>query len=189
VEEKVNQGRSRVNPPPPNEVADYTCDADLVSRVEELCRETEAEVRAAGGSRAPVLHVRAGIGSSKELALIDTGSSVNVMPSSLAEAQGLELITDTEETGMKLRAFNGTSSDVTGTALIPVTIGRWKATIPFVVTDACTSIIIGMPGLLDLDIKVDPAQRRLEDRNGHLVLCQRADIAAPAYSLESVSKN
>jgi len=45
-----------------------------------------------------------------------------------------------------------------------------------------------MPGLRDLDIKMDPAQRRLEDRTGHLAMCQHADVSAPAYSLEIDSK-
>jgi len=178
-------GRARFAPPPVGEVEDFRSEGDVASLVEDLCREVETEVRAAEGSRAPVLHVKAGIGSSRELVLVDTGSSVNVLPLSFAEAHGLELSTDSEEAGMRLRAFNGTSSKVAGTTLVSVTVGRWKATIPFLVTDACSSIIIGMPGLRDLDVKVDPAQRRLEDREGHLVCCQRADISAPAYSLEA----
>jgi len=180
---------SRARPPPENQVAEFTCEEDLVCRVEELCKEARAEFGAAEGSRAPVLHVRAGVGSSKELVLLNTGSSVNVMPLAIAEAQGLDINSESEESKMRLRAFNGTSSGVTGTTLVSVTIGRWKATIPFLVTDACSSIIIGMPGLRDLDVKVDPAQRRLEDRSGHLVLCQRTEIEAPAYSLEISSKN
>jgi len=182
-------GRTQLDPSPVVELADFQGEGDVASLVEDLCREVETEVRAAEGSRAPVLHVRAGIGSSRELVLVDTGSSVNVLPLSFAEAQGLELSTDADEAGMRLRAFNGTSSEVAGTTLVPVTVGRWKATVPFLVTDACSSIIIGMPGLRDLDVKVDPALRRLEDREGHLVYCQRADISAPAYSLELTSKN
>jgi len=175
-------------PPPIDEIAEYTCEMDLVSQVEELREEVEAAVGATGGSRAPVLHVRAGIGSSKEMVLVDTGSSVNVLPLSFAEAQGLELSTDSEDAKMKLKAFNGTCSDVAGTALLPVTVGGWKATLPFVVTEASASIIIGMPGLCDLDVTVDPARRKLEDRSGHVVFCQHADVEAPAYSLE-LSKN
>jgi len=169
-------------------VTEYTCEGDLVRQIEDLRQEVEATVSAAEGSRAAVLHVLAGMGSTRETILVDTGSSVNVMPRRFAEGQGLELITDTEEAKMKLRAFNGTSSDVMGTALLPVTVGRWKATIPFVVTDACSTVILGMPGLRDLDVKVDPARRCLEDREGHLVFCQSTDVSAPAYSLE-VSKN
>jgi len=169
-------------------VADLSCE-DIVCRVEEICQEVREEMNAAEGSRAPVLHVRAGVGSSKELILLDTGSSCNVMPMSVAAAQGLDIDTESEESRMKLRAFNGTSSGVTGTTLVPVTIGRWKATIPFLVTDACSSIIVGMPGLRDLGVKLDPANRSLEDRSGHLVVCQRAELEAPAYTLEIVSKN
>jgi len=171
-------------PPPWEEVADFTGEEEAVCPVKDLGPEGTAE-----GSRAPVLHVRAGIGSSRELVLIDTGSSVNVLPHSVAEAQGIELATDTQETQMRLKAFNGTSSEVLGTAMVSVTIGTWKGTLPFVVTDSCSSIILGMPALRDLDVKVDPARRRLEDRTGHLVLCQRAEVEAPAYSLEIASKN
>jgi len=89
---------------------------------------------------------------------------------------------------MKLRAFNGTCSDVVGMALLPVTVGGWKATFPFVVTDASASIIIGMPGLCELDVEVDPAKRKLEDRAGYLVLCQNADVVTLAHSIE-LSKN
>jgi len=188
AEGKLAAVSQTVFPPPMAEVADYTCEEDLTGRVEDLQREVEAAVGSAEGSRAPVLHVQAGIGPIRERVLVDTGSSVNVLPLSFAEGQGLELSTNSEETQMKLRAFNGTCSNIVGTALLPVTIGQRKATLPFVVTDASASIIIGMPGLCDLDFKVDPAQRRLEDRTGHLVFCQRADMMAPAYSLE-LSKN
>jgi len=185
----VSVEKTRGVPPTPEQVADFTCEEDLVCRVEEICREAREEVNAAEGSRAPVLHVRAGVGSSRELILLDTGSSCNVMPLSVAAAQGLDIDTESEEAQMKLRAFNGTSSRVTGTSLVQVTIGKWKATIPFLITDACSSIILGMPGLRDLDLRVDPANRRLEDRAGHLVICQRAELEAPAYSLEIASKN
>jgi len=47
-----------------------------------------------------------------------------VPPLSFAEAQGLELPTEPEEAKMKLRAFNGISSDVMRTALLQVTVGR-----------------------------------------------------------------
>jgi len=166
------------------EIVESPWEGDLVRRVEDLQKEVVATLGTAEGSRAPVLNVSAGVGSTKGKILIDTGSSVNVMPRSFAEDQGLELSTDSEEAGMKLRAFNGTVSEVMGTVLLPVTVGRWKATIPFVVTDSCTAVILGMPGLRDLDVKVDPARRRLEDRSGHLVFCQSVDVSAPAYSLE-----
>jgi len=174
--------------PPVEEILDSPGEGDLVRRVEDLRREVETTVNVAEGSRASVLNVLAGLGSAKGKILVDTGSSVNVMPRSFAEEQGLELSTDAEESGMKLKAFNGTVSDVMGTVVIPVTVGRWKATIPFVVTEACSTVILGMPGLRDLNIKVDPAKRCLEDRSGHLVFCQAADMSAPAYTLE-VSKN
>jgi len=88
----------------------------------------------------------------------------------VAEAKGIELSTDTQEAQMRLRAFNGTFNEVLGTAMIPVTIGQWKDTLPFVVTGVCSSTIRGMPALRELNIKVDPAKRRLKDRTGHLVL-------------------
>jgi len=186
--QRLEVGKTPGGTSPPRSVVDFNCD-ELVSRVEEICRDAREEINAAEGSRAPVLHVRAGVGSSKELVLLDTGSSCNVMPLSVAATQGLDIDTESEESKMKLRAFNGTSSGVTGTTLVSVTIGRWKATIPFLVTDACSSIIVGMPGLRDLDVKLDPAKRRLEDRMGHLVICQRAELEAPAYTLEIASKN
>jgi len=139
-------GVSSAMPPPEDQVAEFTCEEDLVCRVEELCREARAEFDAAEGSRAPTMHVRAGVGSSRELVLLDTGRSVNVLLLSIAEAQGLDINSESEEAKMQLRAFNGTTSRVTGMTLVPVTIGKWKATIPFLVTEACPSIIIGMPG-------------------------------------------
>jgi len=166
------------------ESAESPYGGDLVRRVEDLSQEVAVTSNVAEGSRAAVLNVLAGMGVAKGKILVDTGSSVNVMPRSFAEDQGLELSTDTEETGMKLKSFNGAVSDVIGTVVLPVTVGRWKATIPFVVTEACSSVILGMPGLRDLDVKVDPARRCLEDRSGRLVFCQTVDVSAPAYSLE-----
>jgi len=78
---------------------------------------------------------------------------------SFAEGQGLQLSTDSEEVKVKLWALSGTSIEVVGTAVLPVTIGRWKFTIPFLATDARAAIIIGMPGLRDLDVKVDPRSK------------------------------
>jgi len=103
--------------------------------------------------------------------MIDTKNSVNVFPY-VAEAQGIELSTDIQEDQIS-SAFNGTSSQVLGTAMVAVAIGKWKATLPFVVTDACSLIVLGMPGLQDLNVKVDPARHRLEYQTGHLALCQR----------------
>jgi len=183
VIEAPRPGYRRVTPQV-EEISASPGEGDLVRQVEDLRREVETTVNVAEGSRASVLNVLAGLGSAKGKILVDTGSSVNVMPRSFAEEQGLELSTDTEESGMKLRAFNGTVSDVMGTVVLPVTVGRWKATIPFVVTDSCSAVILGMPGLTDLNVKVDPARRCLEDRAGHLVFCQTVDVSAPAYSLE-----
>ena len=148
------------------------------------------QVDGPGSSSRRLLHVRAHLGDAQEDVLLDTGSSVNVLPIELAKARQWKVDPECEETKLTLVAFNRSKSRIIGRVLLPIRIGMWKATVPFVVTDVPSQIILGLPALADLGVQIDPAHSLVLDQEGNQVRCNLTETIPPEFRFgDCTSKN
>lgn len=115
--------------------------------------------------------------------LVDTGSSVNVMPISKAKKMGCVVETGVPEALKVLRGFNGSHSTVIGTTKQLVRIGNWESELIFVVVTGDTKLILGMSELTELDLSVDPARQCLKDSQSRSLLCHPSQEGPPCYCL------
>ena len=150
---------------------------------------TRSAEASGGTSRRPLMNVTAELGGAKVDCLIDTGSMVNVVSLDMARQRGWAIDTGCEEAQMTLKGFNGAVSKVVGTVLLPVVVGRWKESTPFVVTESANHVIFGMPALQDLKVTVDPTGTRIIDDEGSAVYCHAIEEEPPEFALEGESKN
>jgi len=123
---------------------------------------------------APTLSVAAELGDVpfETSILIDTGSTVNVIPWKKAKRQSWVIDIDSEEVmGKRLIGFNGCSSEVKGITVQKIKIGQWTTEIPFVVVKGTSKTILGMPALLKMKLRVDVPNSSLLDESGNVLPC------------------
>jgi len=126
----------------------------------------------------PTLKVNADLGKTPiaTFMLVDSGSSVNVVPWKKAKKHDWMIDTDASMlVGKQLIGFNGAASEVMGITRLPMKIGNWISEIPFVVVKGVSKSILGMPALTELKLKIDVPNARLVDGKGNAVACQESD--------------
>ena len=118
--------------------------------------------------------------------IIDTGSSVNVMPEVRVKKMGLSVNADLAPGQTHLRAFNGGIARVLGVLNLRVKLGAWEVEIPFYVARGVSHVILGVPGLSAMAVTIDPANGRLV-KGADALLCDGYQDHPPACRLVEVA--
>ena len=101
--------------------------------------------------------------------LVDSGSSVCVMPTERCVQGGWEIQPLPEP--MEVQAFNGVTTQVRGRVGLPVDIGGETRQVPFLVVDGPEHPIVGVNALRDFGWSLDFAGNRLVAPDGRSVMC------------------
>ena len=118
--------------------------------------------------------------------LIDTGSSVNVLPEVRVKKMGLTVNADLAPGQTHLKAFNGGITRVLGLVNLRVRLGAWEVDVPFYVARGVSHIIFGVPGLRAMAVTIDPANGRLL-KGTDALLCDGYRDEPPACQLVDVA--
>ena len=108
-------------------------------------------------------------GASPVQMLVDSGSSVCVMPTERCVQGGWEIQPLPEP--MEVQAFNGVATQVRGRVGLPVDIGGETRQVPFLVVDGPEHPIVGVNALRDFGWSLDFAGNRLVAPDGRSVMC------------------
>ena len=151
-----------------------------VSAIQRLESEALDADRPAGRSAAQLVATGyLGPRGQKYPILLDTGSVINVLPESKLRKLGLSIETGLPEDRRFVRAFNGTVSPVIGSVKIKLKIGSWAADTQFYVIRGVSRVILGLEGLRDLEVNIDPLHSRVE-KQGEVLLCEEYLETPPA---------
>ena len=118
--------------------------------------------------------------------IIDTGSSVNVMPEVRVKKMGLSVNADLAPGQTHLKAVNGGIARVLGILNLRVKLGAWEAEVPFYVARGVSHVILGVLGLSAMAVTIDPANDRLV-KGTDALLCDGYQDHPPAYHLVDVA--
>lgn len=100
--------------------------------------------------------------------IIDSGSTVNVIPKREIIKQGLSI----EKSNVRsVNGFNESSSDVLGRITMNVKIRDQVKKITFLIIDDAKRIMLGRPELTEFKWKIDFDRACLESENGNIIYC------------------
>jgi hypothetical protein len=119
-----------------------------------------------------ILTVKAGINQLSVALLLDTGASDNYMSTRLAKSLNVAVVPDHQ--GLTVTLADGRAVGITGSVLVPVCIGRYRAKIEFLITDLDVSFdaVLGYTWLRrNCDLHF--SKNLLAFRNGAKVTCIR----------------
>lgn len=91
-------------------------------------------------------YVKAKISTEEIEFMVDSGSMVNVLPESIAQDLGLEII----KVQMRMSGVGGHKSEIKGVVeLCPIMIGRFTGPVHFFISPQAQECILGQPFLFD----------------------------------------
>lgn len=102
--------------------------------------------------------------------LIDTGSTVNLLPRALVEELGL---TVSETTTPEVRSFAGESHPVLGEVALPTRLGDCDENLRFLVVETAPKAILGLPALQACGLRINCKEDSLETATGTKLLCHQ----------------
>lgn len=135
----------------------------------QVPRQLPVECHNMNFARNPLMFVQAKVNGVRLNSLVDTGAAASIIP--LSRVMKLGAAIDTAQT-TELLAFDGSSSQSMGTAMLHVELGDTEFVHEFCVVRAESKLIFGNDMWKKQRIVIDPAGNRLRLANEKVVECQ-----------------
>ena len=168
-----------VHLPPPGIEQEFAF--DFSPRNREL-RQLETDIRQEDTAAAEPAqyHVQGRLNNwpQKHSLLIDTGSSVNVLPKRACMKMGLQISGNRQ--GTKLVSYRGDGEAALGSVQLPVQIGTGERVLEFLVSPRAQKVILGLDGIRKFGFVLNARDASLQAQNGDKVFCYALHSNSPS---------